>query len=152
MSFVQLFHLDRNPILTKCSAPPLFLHNSSACMSLCVKIKTYLLGKSIHYTHHPQSLHARSLPATQAAISRSPSTTPLRMVERPCPQKWAVVPFPRLGQFPPARASVRLGGARRKRTQSTKQTESEKKSNSRNESRPLTLLTVSTPAKSGVSG
>ena len=96
-------------------------------MSLCVKIKTYLLGKSIHYTHHPQWLHARSLPAAQAAISRSPSTTPLRKVERSGPQKWVVVLLPRLGQFPPARASVRLGEARRKRMQSITQTESEKK-------------------------
>ena len=61
---------------------------------------------------------------------------PLRKAEKPCPQKWVVVLFRRLGQFHPARASVRPGEARRKRMQSTKQTESEKKKkhNSRNES------------------
>ena len=103
---------------------------------LC-KIETYLLGESIHYTHHLQLLHARCLPATQAAIARSPSTTPLYKVERPYPQEWVVFLFLRLGQFPPALASVRLGEARRKRMQSTKQTGSENKYNSRNGSRLL---------------
>ena len=116
------------------------------------KLEAYLSGENTHYTHHLQLLHARCLPATQAAISRSLSTAPLCKVERPCPQMWVVALFPRLGQFPLARASVRRGGARRKRTQSTKQTESGNKTDSRNELKPSTLLTVSTPAKSRVSG
>ena len=89
------------------------------------QIKTRLLAESIHCTHHPQLWHARCLPVTRAAISRSPSTVPLCKVERLCPQKWVVVLFPQLGQFPPARAFVRLDEARCKRMQLTKQTESE---------------------------
>lgn len=50
----------------------------------------------------------------QAAISRSFSRTPLRKVEKASPQRWAVVLFPRLSQFPPAR----LGEVRRRRMQS----------------------------------
>ena len=91
------------------------------------RIKTYLSAKSNHYIRHPQSMHARCLRAEQAAISRSLSTTPLRRVESPCPQKWVVVLFPRLCQFPPVRASVRLGEARRKRMQLTMQIESGKR-------------------------
>ena len=50
-----------------------------------------------------------------------------------CPQTWVVVLFPLLGQFPPAHASVWLGGPRRRRMQSTQQIESQNSYNYRHE-------------------
>ena len=108
-------------IITKCLALPLYLHNLSALKSFYVGLKlTFRQKVTIIFV-----IRSRCLRATQAAISRSPSTTPLREAESTCPQKWVVVLFPRLGQFPPVRASVRLGEARRKRMQLTMQLESE---------------------------
>ena len=127
MSFIHLYF-----IIDKMRYLPNVRHHHCTCTNrqhACYsakRLKTYLLGKSIHYTRHPQWLHVRCPPVAQAAISRSPSTTPLRKVETPCHQNWVVVLLQRLGQFPPARASVRLGEARCKRMQSTKQTESGK--------------------------
>ena len=121
--------------------------------AILLRIKTYLSGKSIRCTHHPQWLNAGCLAATRAAISSSLSRSPQRMAETPCPQTWVVVLFQQLGQFLPVLASVRLGEARWRRIQSTKPTEPENNPiQEMNQTKLVTVLTVSTPAESRVSG